>query len=260
MQRRSSGHVASAVTLALSLVFVAPAQRGMAQDDVRTGEARVPARGVVRVVDKADISTDLAARVSLVGFRFGERFKRGDVLIRFDCERYKAEAQSADAVHREMKLTLDSNMHLEKFNAVGKHDVEISRARVGKAEAEARALNSRLKQCEIVAPYDGRVAELTINAHEQPQPGRPFLSIVGDGRLEVELILPSQWLSWVKPGSAFVFQVDETKTDYDLRVVRLGAAVDAVSQMIKVIAEFNSPPSDVLPGMSGTAQFTQPNG
>ena len=223
-------------------------------------EAKIPVRGVVKAVDKAELATDLAARVTAIGFRFGERFKKGDMLVTFDCDRYRAEAQSAQAVQREMQLTLDSNQQLEKFRAVGKHDLEISRARVAKAEAEARSLNSRLKQCEILAPFDGRVAELTINTFEQPQVNKPFLAIVGEGRLEIELILPSHWLSWVKPGAPFSFGVDETKGSYEARVKRIGASVDAVSQMIKVIAEFEVPHGDVLPGMSGVARFIEPNG
>ena len=233
---------------------------GRAAEMQRPAEPSVPVRGVIRAIEQAQLSTDLMARVASIGFRTGERFKKGDLLISFECERYRAEAQSAEAVWREMNLTLDSNQQLEKFRAVGRHDVEISRARVAKAEAEARSLKSRVSQCEIIAPYDGRVSELSINVYEQPQANKPFLSIVGDGKLEIELIVPSNWLSWLKVAAAFDLKIDETSKDYGGRIDRIGAAVDAVSQMVKVIAVFDAPPSDVLPGMSGTAVFSQPNG
>lgn len=225
-----------------------------------TPETSVPARGVIRAVDQAQLSTDLAARIAKIGFREGEAFRAGDLLIAFDCERYRAEAQSAEAVWREMKVTLDSNEHLEKFRAVGKADVEISKARVSKAEAEAHSLQSRVGQCEVKAPFNGRVAELSVNAYEQPQSGKPFMTIVGAGRLEIELIAPSQWLSWMKPGQDFEFSVDETKQTYAAKIARLGAAVDAVSQMVKIIAVFATPGVDVLPGMSGEARFNLPGG
>ena len=236
---------------------------GAADETAKTSVADVdgvPVRGVIRALDQAALSTELQARVSKIGFREGESFKSGDLLIAFDCERYRAEAQSADAVFREMKLTLESNQQLEKFRAVGKHDVEISRARVDKAEAEARSLKSRLQYCDLFAPYDGRVAELTINQYEQPQLNKPFMVIVGQSRLEIEVIVPSHWLSWITPGTAMTFEVDETKRTYMAHIARIGASVDAVSQMIKIIATFDAPVSDVLPGMSGGAHFTRPNG
>ncbi len=252
--------------LALAMIGIIVALVGSVHADDTIGRTPpandndVPVRGVIRALDQAALSTELQARVTAVGFREGESFKKGDLLIAFDCERYRAEAQSAEAVHREMKFTLESNQQLEKFRAVGKSDVDISRARVDKAEAEARSLKSRLQQCDVFAPYDGRVAELTINQYEQPQLNKPFLVIVGLSRLEIEVIVPSHWLSWLKPGTALEFQVDETKHGYAAHVARIGAAVDAVSQMVKVIATFDQPVVDVLPGMSGGAQFTLPNG
>lgn len=223
-------------------------------------ETDLPVRGVVKAIDQAALSTDLNARVSKIGFREGQAFKKGDLLAAFDCERYKAEAQSADANYREMRLTLDSNEHLEKLSAVGKHDVGISKARADKARAEAQGLQSRLAQCEVVAPFDGRISELSVNLYEQPQPNKPYLVIVGYGRLEIELIVPSHWLSWLKPGAEFQFNVDETKKIYHARVDRIGAAVDAVSQMVKLIAVFDTATDSVLPGMSGVARFASPNG
>lgn len=217
-------------------------------------------RGVIRSIDQAELSTDLTARVAKIGFREGQAFKTGDILIAFECDRYRAEAQSADAVYREMKVTLDGNVQLDKHGAIGKADVEISKARVSKADAEARSLKVRLAQCEIKAPFDGKVASLSVNPFEQPQPGKPFMSIVGAGRLEVELIAPSNWLAWLKPELSFAFRVDETQKTYRAKILRLGASVDAVSQMIKAVAVFDEPVTDILPGMSGDATFALPNG
>lgn len=215
----------------------------------------LPVRGIVRPVNQAAIAVDLAARVSEIRFREAQSFRKGDVLVLFDCERLEAEHAAAEAVSREMKLTLDSNTYLDKRGAVGRMDVEVSRARVEKAEAEARALGARVKQCKVVAPYDGRVTEITINEHEIPAAGKPFLSIVEEASFEIDLIVPSQWLTRLEPGTPFSFTLDETQRTYDARVLRTGAAVDPVSQTLKVIAAFAAKDELVLSGMSGTAVF-----
>ena len=250
----------TAIFAALALSLTGLSARAGGDNANALDEADLPVRGVVKAIDQAALSTDLNARVSKIGFREGQAFKKSDLLVAFDCDRYKAEAQSADANYREMRLTLESNEHLEKLSAVGKHDVGISKARADKAQAEAQGLQSRLAQCEVVAPFDGRVSELSVNLHEQPQPNKPYLVIVGYGRLEIELIVPSHWLSWLKPGAEFQFNVDETKKIYQARVDRIGAAVDAVSQMVKLIAIFDTAADSVLPGMSGAARFASPNG
>ena len=74
-------------------------------------------------------------------------------------------------------------------------------------------------------------------------------------RLEVETIIPSKWLSQVRPGDAFSFTVDETGETLSAEVVRMGATVDPVSQTIKAYGVLREPGLSVLPGMSGTATF-----
>lgn len=257
IDRQTACRVITAAAIVILSAFVI--QPTLASD-FKTDQDSIPVRGVVRAVDQAAFSTDLGTRVVKIEVREGVAFKTGDLLVEFDCRKPRAEAASAEAVHREMRLTLESNVHLEKHQAIGRHDVEISKARVAKAAAEADALKARLDQCRVMAPFDGRVSELGVHVHEVPAPSKPFLAIVGASRLEVELILPSSWLSWLKAGAEFTFAVDETRRSYPMTVSRLGAAVDPVSQMIKVIAVLQPATGEILPGMSGTAMFKAVNG
>lgn len=220
----------------------------------------MPIRGLVRAVNQAAIATDMPARVAAIGFREAQSFRKGDVLVRFDCERLNAEHAAAAAVHREMKLTLDSNVALDRRGAVGKIEVEVSRAKVDKAAAEAAALAARVKQCTIVAPFDGRVTELAVNEHEFPQQGKPVISIVAENAFEIDIIVPSTLLKRLGPGTAFKFAVDETGQTYDATLLRVGAAVDPVSQTVKLIAAFKAGDTRILAGMSGTAAFPQTEG
>ena len=220
----------------------------------------LPVRGVVRPSAQAIISTDLTARVARVGFREGAQFRMGDVLVAFDCRRHKAELASAEAQHREMLVAFESALFLEKRNAGSRQDVEIARARADRAAAEAEIIRARLDQCTITAPFDGSVAELGIHEHETPVAGKELFFIVANRGPKIELIVPSTWLTWLKPGAEFQFQVDETHKAYVGVVRRVGAAVDTVSQTITVFAKFAAPTPDILPGMSGTARFNAHEG
>lgn len=244
--RRAPAPIAAA---ALALL----AMSGPAGADPDVG--KVPARGLVRPLHQASIATDLGLPVASIGFREAEAFRKGDVLVTFDCERLAAEQRALEAISREMKLTLDSNTYLDKKGAVGKLDVEVSRARVDKAAADSDAAAARLKQCTVVAPFDGRVTELTINEHETPSPGRSFISLVDETEFEIDLIVPSLWLKGLTPGMKFKFVLDETGRSYEAEILRIGAAIDPVSQTVKVIAGFASKDGAVVSGMSGSAEF-----
>ena len=217
-------------------------------------------RGIVRAIEQAMISTDLPTRAIKISFQEGERFKAGDTIVEFDCRKQRADLAAAQAQLLEMTLTLDKFRLLQKAQAAGKNETEISQARVAKANAEAEGLKAHLSQCELIAPYDGRVIELSLHTLESPQPGKPYIGIVSDGALEIDIIVPSEWARWLKVGEAFTFTVDETASQHEVTVKRIGASVDAISQTLKVVAGFAVKSDTVLPGMSGTAQFTRAGG
>ena len=46
------------------------------------------ARALVSATEKVSISSEISARVKEINFLLGDAFKKGDVLISFDCELY----------------------------------------------------------------------------------------------------------------------------------------------------------------------------
>ncbi|MCB1520409.1 MAG: HlyD family efflux transporter periplasmic adaptor subunit [Hyphomicrobiaceae bacterium] len=211
---------------------------------------------------KATIATDLLARVSELPLKEGDRFAAGDLLVAFDCRRYEAEIAASDAQRREMELSLDNNLVLNQHRAIGKHEVEISRARVDKAAGEVAALKARANDCRILAPFSGRLASLDIHVHEIPVSGRPIIEILDDSAPEIELIVPSDWLRWLRTGDRFTFVVDELRRSFDAHVTRIGAAVDPISQTVKVFGAFGKDVATdgILSGMSGAAHFAANEG
>ena len=221
-------------------------------------ESLQPVRGVIKAVQEAVLSVELSARVVETPVMAGESFAKDDMLMKFDCEIQLAEARAAKAAYSASKSAHNNNIELQQYGAVGEFDVKVSEAEMQRALAQSQSISARTKDCEIFAPFDGKVAELAINAFETPGPNQPLLKIVSSDDYELQLIVPSSWLAWIRPGSAFEFAVDETGARHEAVVNRLGAEVDAVSRTVAVIAGFTTYPAPVLPGMSGTAHFQRP--
>ncbi len=251
LARRGAGLLAcSAVAFGITMPGATIAQSGSPS----------PVRGVVRAVAQASIGIDLPLRVTRLYFREADSFRKGDVLVTFDCKRMQAEHAAAAATSREMKLGFESQKYLEARGAVGKLEVEISKARAEKAAAEAEAIASRLDQCSIVAPFDGRITDLRINEHEVPPTGQAFISLVDESRFEIDVILPSQAVRNLDPGAPFQFRIDETGITHDAKLLRIGAVIDPVSQSIRAIGTFVSTGGRIIAGMSGSAHFAEVEG
>ncbi len=217
-------------------------------------------RGLVKATAEAKIAAELVARIDKLPFREGDRFNKGDALVVFDCRRYDADLKAIKAELRGAERVLNANLELKRHNAVGNNELEISRAKVEEIGARVEALEVRTDQCRITAPFSGHVVELFSQEHEMPTANAPLISIVDSGPLELNLILPSRWLNWLKPGTKFEFAVDETRKTYEASVTRIAAVVDPISQTVAVNAVFDTPTHGVLPGMSGSAVFNGPDG
>ena len=214
-------------------------------------------RGVVKATAQATLASQVQGRISRLPFKEGQRFKKGALLVALDCSKYEAELASAQAEHRGKKKTHENNLHLAKHQAVGTLEVEISEADADKAFAAVQAARVNVNGCTVRAPFPGRVVKTIVNEHENVFPNDQLISLLDDSLLEIELILPSKSLAWLKVGTPFEYAVDETGLRYSAVVQDLGANVDPASQTVKVKGLFRVQPDNVLAGMSGTASFDE---
>jgi membrane fusion protein, multidrug efflux system len=215
--------------------------------------AETSARGLVRAVHEATIAGELQARITQIPLREGEAFRKGDLLIDFDCDRPKAEWKAAEAERLGASAAHENARRLAEYRAAGAHDVQIARAALEKAAASVEAIAVRLKQCRIFAPFDGRIAELPVREHEMPQAGQPLMRIVSDSRLEIDMIVPARWLRWLKGGEPFDFAPEDSDATINGQVLRINAAIDPVSQTIKVVGTLKA--GSALPGQGGMVRF-----
>ncbi len=206
------------------------------------------------------LGAELGAKVSRIAVGEGERFKAGQVLVSFDCALQSAQLQRAKATLVAAERSHAANRRLAELNSVGKVEFDVSEAELGKARADVNLMNTTLAKCSLTAPFSGRVAEQRVREQQFVQAGQPVLDILDDSALELDFIVPSKWLAWLKPGTNFKVHIDETGRAYPARMTRLGARVDPVSQSVKVAAVIDGRFADLIAGMSGKILLAPPAG
>lgn len=204
------------------------------------------------------LAAEIGAKINRLPVAEGGSFRAGQMLVSFDCSIQQAQLQKAQAELAGAEKTLYANNELAKLNSVGNLELELSRAAVDKARAEVAAGRSVLGKCVISAPFSGRVAEQKLREQQFVQPGQPLLDILDDSVLELEFIVPSHWLAWIKPGGSFKVTIDETRKSYPAKFTRIGARVDPVSQSVKVAAALDGRFPELIAGMSGRIEISPP--
>ncbi len=205
------------------------------------------------------LAAEIAAKVQRLSVQEGAAFRQGQVLVSFDCTLPQTQLDRAKASLNGATKTWEANTRLVELNAIGKVELELSEAELNKNRAEVAATAAILSKCRIIAPFSGRVAEQKVREQQFVQAGQTLLEIIDDSVLELEFIVPSKWLAWLKVGYGFTVIIDETTKTYPAKVLRIGARVDPISQSVKLVAAIDGKFPELIAGMSGHVKLLPPD-
>lgn len=240
----------AALTLAASLSpLLVQAQYALERQDIRA--QLMPQRYTT-------LSAEVGAKISRISIKEGQRFKAGQTLIMLDCVLPAAQLEKAKAQQASAKNNWEGSQQMATFNAIGQVELRNSEAEVAKANADVAYLQATIEKCRITAPFDGRAGEQKAREQQFVQPGQPILDIVDDSTLELELIVPTRWLVWLKPGHKFQVRIEDTGKTYPVKLARTTAKADPVSQSVKSVAVIDGYFSELMAGMSGIIVLTPP--
>ena len=233
--------VKTAVLIVLTLSF--------ANAEVRESRALVVAS------QEAILSSELAARIENIAVKEMQRFKKGDLLIQFDCSLYEAQKDVVSANANSALIKLKSDEQMLQMRSIGKYELELSISEYEKAKSELRIAELNVDRCQIKAPFDGAVEEVVVNTFETIQPQVELMKIIQTDILELEMVVSSEWISWLKIGHPIIVYIDEIQKEFNATISGIGANVDAVSQTIQLKGTITDTSPALLPGMSGRVVF-----
>ena len=212
-------------------------------------------RALVVASQEAVLSSELAARINSISVKEMERFKKGDLLIQFDCSLYEAQKDVVRANENSALIKLKSDEQMLQMISIGKYELELSISEYEKAKSELRIAELNVERCEIRAPFDAAVEEVVVNAFESIQPQVELMKIIKTDVLELEMVVSSEWVSWLTIGHPITVYIDEIQEEFNASISGIGANVDAVSQTIQLKGTITNASSALLPGMSGRVVF-----
>ena len=235
-------HLASLLTILFFLSFPAYSQD-------------MESRALVVASQEAVLSSELAARIENIAVKEMQRFKKGDLLIQFDCSLYEAQKDVVSANANGALIKLKSDEQMLQMRSIGKYELELSISEYEKAKSELRIAELNVERCKIKAPFDGAVEEVVVNTFETIQPQVELMKIIQTDILELEMVVSSEWISWLTIGHPIKVYIDEIQKEFNASISGIGANVDPVSQTIQLKGTITDASPALLPGMSGRVVF-----
>lgn len=255
MAARSGRWVIAASLAALLAPSVFPSAWARDEGGAPTPPPQV--RALLAPRDEAVLASQIPGRVATMAVRNGQAFKKDDVLFALDCRLYQAQLDKARAELAAAERTLTIQRRLNELGSGNRLDRNQAEGAVARGRGDVAQLVITLDLCAVKAPFDGRVVERKAQPFQTVAAAQPVLEVQNTSNYDIQMLVPSGWLAWMRPGVEFRLHLDETGQDQAAVVETLAARIDPASQSLKVIGRFQATPSGLIAGMSGTAFFQE---
>ncbi|WP_114310790.1 efflux RND transporter periplasmic adaptor subunit [Winogradskyella arenosi] len=210
-------------------------------------------------------------------FKPGQKFNRGETLIRLDASEYYASVQSAKsdlynsiaAIMPDLRLdfpevyqkwqtylnSFDLNKTTPKLPEISaeKENYFITGRGIVSAYYNVKNLEQRLGKYRISAPFNGILTEALVTEGSLVRSGQKLGEFINPSVYEMEVAISKSFADVLKEGEAVRLTSLDNLKDYQGKVSRINGSIDATTQTITVYIEVEH--EDLKEGMYLEAQL-----
>lgn len=232
-------------------------------------DAYEPATVVYHPYREAILATRIDGNVLENSLRQGQRFKRGELLVKLDDRRFLIELDRVRALEKESlalhnfaKTFLKNQQEMLKEDLINEIecekaalDVETSAARLQAIKVNMRDVQNQLLYCEIRAPFNGRIEEILTRSHETVRAGQPVLRVIDDNYLKAVVFVPVTLLKKLTDNKEVELTCTQTNSKLKGRVYEIVPRADHRSELIEIHILVANPDGTITSGMTGEFDY-----
>ena len=210
----------------------------------------IKALGTLEADESITLSATVTDIITQINFRDGEQVEAGQLLVQLEDSEEQAQLRAARALQDERRNALNRVTQLQERNLSARADVEDNQARLRQAIAEADALEARLTNYRLKAPFSGRAGFRNISLGALVTPGTPLVTLDKLDVMQLDFNLPDVYLGQLEPGlSLTAASAAYPQQIFEGEVATIGTRVDPVSRSVTVRAVIDNPSLNLRPGM-----------
>lgn len=255
MRRPTRILLAAAGSLALAAPPLQAQPRGpapvtVAAAEVRPLSDRIEALGTLRANESVNLTANVTEIVSDIEFQDGQRVKKGQVLARMEKDETHALLDEAVSTAEEAQRQYERTRQLSTQGAASTAQLDEARRVSETARARQLAIESRIKDRVITAPFDGVIGLRNISAGALVRPGDLIATIDDDAVMKLDFTVPASLLGSLRTGApiearaaAFGDRV------FSGEVSSVDSRIDPVTRSVIVRATLPNPDRLLRPGL-----------
>ncbi|PZU91314.1 MAG: efflux transporter periplasmic adaptor subunit [Chelatococcus sp.] len=232
-----------------------PAARGsvpveVARIEIATVNEELEALGTLAADESVVIAPEIAGRVVALGFREGERVRKGQELVKLDTAILDAELKQLQADLGLARDTYERNRSLVQRGSGTQVALDESTARLASAEARVQLSQAKLAQSTILAPFDGVVGLRAVGVGDFVAVGKQLITLTNIDPIKVDFRVPEIFLKQVKVGQPINVSVDAVPgRQFGGKIYAIDPVVDINGRAIRLRATIPNADLILKPGL-----------
>jgi membrane fusion protein (multidrug efflux system) len=211
---------------------------------------RIEALGTLRANETVELTATVSDRVVETGFEDGDRVQTGQLLVKLSSTEEEALLKETTSAANESKKQYDRMAQLAERGTASVAQLDEARRVYETARARQLAIESRLAELVIKAPFDGVVGLRNISIGAVVRPGDLITTVDDDSKMLLDFSMPASFLEIVVPGIA----IEASTASFGGRIFKgavrsVSSRIDPVTRSVIVRAEIPNPDRILKPGM-----------
>ena len=210
----------------------------------------VEALGTLMADESVAIAPEIAGRLTHLGFREGERVKKGQTLLELDTAILVQELKQAEVDLGLARDTFERANSLVQRGSDTRVSQEQAQAQLAASEVRVALAQARLEKATIAAPIDGVVGLRSVSVGTYLTPGQTVITVSNLDPIKVDFRVPELLLQDVAVGQKIRVRVDAfPKRSFDGAVYAIDPLVDVNGRAIRLRARIANPDMLLKPGL-----------
>lgn len=210
----------------------------------------IEALGTLAANESVSLTATVTETVSAIHFDDGDRVKQGQVLVEMTDREEHAQLEEARATVNEALRQYRRIRSLEAQGTAAKSLLDERRREWETATARLAAIESRLADRLIKAPFAGVLGLRDISTGALVQPGDRITTLDDDSVMKLEFQVPGTLLDKLQPGLKVVARADAWRDRvFEGEVKSINSRIDPVTRAVRVRAILPNDEQLLKPGM-----------
>lgn len=206
--------------------------------------------GSTRANESIELTANVSDRIDRILFQEGEQVEAGQLLVEMNAAEVRADLAEAEALLQDHRRQLQRLEQLLATNSAARSQRDEQQARTEAAAARVDALQARVAEREIRAPFAGRLGLREVSQGARIASGTMITTLDDVQPIKLDFTVPESFLASLQVGALVRARTaawpDET---FNGEVVQISPRVDPVSRAVTIRAQIPNDDQRLRPGM-----------